>query len=141
MRESVLPRALLVTALLATSIDAQAQNQLDLVEAGARAAALKAMDQTSERFACEFEEVAMEGLGREQYLVEVRATGDECNEAMTFLVNSADRDGKLVFRQINFAPAPPSVLPPNSLIYEVNPALTDATDESESDEDRRPDPQ
>ena len=120
---------------------AHAQNPLDLQEADARDAAYALMDRVHESFACRFEEASMGELGIERFLVELNATGDDCDAAMTHLVKLADRGSGLIFRRTGNTGGTPTdapsetrpILPPNALIHEVNPDV-DAAEERAEDE-------
>ena len=113
------------------------QNSLDLKEADAREIAYKFMSAAEERFNCEMEEHSMREVGAGpgiRYLFRLKAEGDQCNDALIFLTNTAAREDKLVFRQlenIDQQTGDPLIFFGQELIHEVNPEIEDkkATEE------------
>ncbi|HLT90318.1 MAG TPA: hypothetical protein VKZ85_05165 [Woeseiaceae bacterium] len=125
-------RAMLLFVVLVLGRAASGQDFLDLHEAEARDEAYRILAAAEERFSCAFEEVSMRDIGNEpgtRYLVHVRADGDECREALVFVIQRAERGNRLIFRQaadpigrIDDVPMFPGE---QVLIHEVNPNLED----------------
>ena len=119
--------AAILSAMLMPTQPAFGQNALDLNEADARESAYKLIEAAQERFNCEIEEHTMRDIGHEpqvRYLFHIRAEGDECDDALTYLTNLAARDDLVIFRQVKSVDEQtddPLILFGQVLIHEVNP--------------------
>lgn len=110
------------------------QNTLDLAEADARDAAYSLISQVEKHFECDLDEESMRRLGDERFIVRVTASGEDCDDAMTYLVTLADQTDELVFRRgddPNQPQEPVPFFPNNALILEVNPELDDEDSENQ----------
>lgn len=133
-RSRAAARSFSVATTLSVSVSVFAQNALDLGEADARNAAHDYLSRVEERFDCAFAEESMRGLGEERFIVKVSAIGEDCDDAMTYLVSLADLDDKLIFRRVRDPGQPVEAypfIPSDALILEVNPEPDD--DETEED--------
>ena len=72
---------------------------------------------------------------------QVSVDGDECDDAMTWLVLMADREGRIIFRKLEHIDNPPNPidgLPGKILIHEVDPEFEGEAAEEDTDPPQGP---